>query len=361
MSGEPSGDRAAAGVIARLGPGRGRAFGLGGPASEAAGLEPCAPCERSAAMGLFDVGRRLGRVARSMVCVRRAIVQRRPRVALLVNYTEFNVQLLSLLRRVGARIVWYAAPQVWAWRAGRARTLAPRIDAMAVVLPFEEALWREHGVETRYVGHPVMEEERLSKGDARERLGLPTLGVPAVAVIPGSRPGEVRRLLPAMLEATAAYPERVVLLSTALDDRARAWARGASARHGARVYDAEGGVSRVIAAFDVALCASGTASLECALAGVPPVVAYRVDALAGLAARALLATKHVALPNVLLGRRAFPELLQRGATAPRMKDALAHVLAHRKDAVRACGDVRDVLGARHEPSRAVADMIARWL
>ncbi len=358
VAGEPSSDRAAAKVVARLGA---RAFGLVGSASEAAGVEPCARVERSAALGLLDVAARAGRIARAMAAVRRAISTRRPRVALLVNYTEFNARLLGLLRRRGVRVVWYAAPQIWAWRASRGEAIARGCDEMAVVLPFEEDLWKARGARARYVGHPSMESERASRDDARRELDLAP-GARAIAILPGSRPREVRRLLPAMLEAARGRDARV-LLTTALDDATRAWARARATQANVSVYDvaAEDGALRVLAAFDAALCASGTASLECAMAAVPPVIAYRVDALAAFVARRALRTPHVALPNVLLGRRAFPELLQDDARADRMKEALATLESQGATARDDCASVARILGAGHVPSRAVADMIQPWL
>ena len=380
VSGEPSGDRAAAKVIAHLGA---RAFGMAGEACEAAGLEPVVSADGRAAMGALDVARRMGRIAASMLALRRAIARRRPRVALLVSYTDYNARLLGVLRRHGVRVVWYAAPQVWAWRPGRARSLAPRIDAMAVVLPFEESLWQEAGVQTRFVGHPSMDGERLSRREARALLGFPpdddrspgidernaasrsSAGVggaqpPMIAVLPGSRPGEVRRLLPAMLEAARGHAARA-LLASGLDDATRAWARALCISQGVAVHEPAAGAGHVLAAFDAAVCASGTASLECSMAGVPPVVAYRVDPLAAVIARRMLRTRLVALHNVLLARRAFPELLQSEATAANMRRELDALLSHPEAPQNACREVQRILGSGHEPSRSVAAMIARWL
>jgi lipid-A-disaccharide synthase len=353
VAGEPSGDRAAAKVVARLGA---TSFGLVGPASVAAGAEASASV-RSAALGVLDVAARAASVAVAMRAVRRAVDRRRPAVALLVNYTEFNARLLGFLRRRGVRVVWYAAPQIWAWRPGRGRPIARGVDAMAVVLPFEEALWRAHGADATYVGHPAMEVEHLDRDRARAEIGC---GDGALALLPGSRPSEVRRLLPAMLEAAAGRDARV-LLTTALDSETRAWARAEARGVSIVDVDARAGAPRVLAAFENAICASGTASLECAIAGVPPVVAYRVDPLAAFVARRALRTPYVALPNVVLGRRAFPELLQEDARASFMRDALARLASERPRALADCNEVQRVLGHGHAPSRAVAEMVQRWL
>jgi lipid-A-disaccharide synthase len=354
VCGEPSSDRAAAKVVAHLP--NARAFGLVGPACEAAGVEPLVPPERSAALGVLDVALRAGRIARAMASVRRAIDERKPAAALLVNYTEFNARLLAPLRRAGVRVVWYAAPQIWAWRPRRGTAIARGCDAMAVILPFEEALWRERGANARYVGHPALEIARRDRDPLRAELGL--VGS-ALAILPGSRPAEVRRLLPAMIEAASGREARV-LLTRALDAKTRAWAAQRCIDMPIVETSAHEGAAAVLGAFDVALCASGTASLECALAGVPPVVAYRVDPVAAFVAKHALTTKHVGLPNVLLGRRAFPELLQDDARADRMRAELGAIERDAR-AREACEEVRALLGTHPAPSREVAEMLRPWL
>jgi lipid-A-disaccharide synthase len=242
------------------------------------------------------------------------------------------------------------------------------IDRMAVVLPFEEALWRAQGADAHYVGHPARETAGLGRVEARAALELTQLAA-AVALLPGSRPHEVRRLLGPML---AAY-ERVrhdrasvdgrVLLAPSLDEATRAWARDAAAamRVGVVHVDAREGAMRVLGAFDAALCASGTAALEAALARAVPVVAYRVGIATEIAARALLRSPFVALPNVLLGRAAFAELLQRDASVPRLAVALAGALDRRGELVAACDEIDAALGEHRTPSIEVARMLDPWL
>jgi lipid-A-disaccharide synthase len=253
-------------------------------------------------------------------------------------------------------VLWYAAPQIWAWRARRGVAIARACDAMAVILPFEESLWRERGAAARYVGHPALEITQRDRAELRAELGLEGT---ALAILPGSRPAEVRRLLPAMIEA-ASGRQAGVLLTRALDPETRAWARERCGDVSiVETSESEGAIA-VVGAFDVALCASGTASLECALAGVPPVIAYRVDPVAAFVAKRALTTKHVGLPNVLLDRRAFPELLQDEANAERMRAELDAIERDAR-AREACEEVRARLGTHHEPSREVAEMLRPWL
>ncbi|MBX3188266.1 MAG: lipid-A-disaccharide synthase [Labilithrix sp.] len=366
VAGEASGDRAGAAVLARM-PGV-RAFGMGGGALQGEGLELVADLRETTALGVAEVARRAYGVARAYTLLRAAVARRRPRAALLVNYTEFNARLAESLWASGTRVLWYGAPQVWAWRPGRAAPLRKHLDRMAVMLPFEEGLWRSVGVDAHYVGHPALEERRTDRVAARELLGM-TPRAPAIAILPGSRPHEVRRLLTPMLGAYETVRRELasidarVLLAPSLDDATRRWAADVAAFYQVDVVDvdARAGTAYAMPAFDAALCASGTASLECALARVVPIVCYRVGLATELGARALVTTPFVALPNVLLGRAAFPELLQRHATASRMTDALANVLEERDGYIEACDAVERALGPAASASRAVARMLEPWL
>jgi lipid-A-disaccharide synthase len=237
-----------------------------------------------------------------------------------------------------------------------------------VVLPFEEPLWQRAGVDAHYVGHPSLETTRLDHETARRVLGMTPLAA-AIAILPGSRPHEVRRLLPAMLEAyrrvcaDRASVDARVLVASSLDAATRRWlgARCAEQRVPTFDVDAYTGALTVLPAFDVALCASGTASLEAVLARAIPVVAYRVGLATELTARALVRTPHVALPNVLLGRRAFAELLQRDVRADRLAAAAADALDRRPALLEACDEVERTLGGAAAPSVAVARMLTPWL
>lgn len=371
VAGEASGDRAGAAVLAQLKDLDVRAFGMGGGALEREGVELVADLRDLTALGIAEVARRACNVGLAYARVRAAVARRRPAAALLVNYTEFNARLAEALWANGTRVLWYGAPQVWAWRRGRRIPLRRHLDRMAVMLPFEEEVWREVGVDAHYVGHPALEERRdptSGRVPARELLGM-TPFCAAVAILPGSRPHEVRRLLPAMLTGyesvrhDRASVDGRVLLAPSLDPKTHDWARALAADYGVDVVDIDprAGLAYSLPAFDAALCASGTASLECALSRAVPVVCYRVGWAAEIGARALMTTKHVALPNVLLGRAAFPELLQRDATATRIADALEDVLDRRDELVRASDEVVAALGGRAQASVEVARMLRPWL
>jgi lipid-A-disaccharide synthase len=185
VAGEASGDRAAAAVIARL-PGV-DSFGLGGPALASAGTTLVGDLRASTALGVGEAGMRAWGVLRAWGAVVRAAKRRKPRAALLVNYSEFNARLAPQLRDAGVRVLWYGAPQVWAWRGSRTMSLRRCVDRMAVVLPFECPIWRSAGVDAHYVGHPSLETVPLDRDTARRALGM-TPYAATVAVLPGSRP-----------------------------------------------------------------------------------------------------------------------------------------------------------------------------
>lgn len=369
VAGEASGDRIAA--MAARAIGADRCFGAGGPACAAAGVEIVASSSRMAAMGVADVAARLPALASGVArLLARALSARPPRAALLVNFTELNQRLGRWLRARGTRVLWCVAPQVWAWRAGRLHSLRGAFDRLAVILPFEEALWRDAGHDADYVGHPALDVPRMDRATARAALGIDP-GARAVAVLPGSRTGEITRLARPLCDAAASLVRRGdanaarVVLAPGLDPSARAIAESAARAADIAVADAdpEHGAATVLPAFDASLCASGTASLEAALAGAAPTVAYRMDPIAFALAKRLVRTPHVALPNVLLRRRAFPELLQDEATAPRIEAAARAILAAPRASSEAAAELRAALAP---PSGApfgerLAELLLPWL
>jgi lipid-A-disaccharide synthase len=334
----------------------------------------------STALGLSEVAERTANVALSYARILHVARRRKPRVALLVNYTEFNARIARALWREGTRILWYGAPQIWAWRKGRAVPMRRNLDRMAVMLPFEEPLWRDLGVDAHYVGHPALEElaaarstgeEATVRAKAREALGM-TPRAWAVAILPGSRPHEVERLLGPMLAGyesvrhDLASVDGRVLLAPSLDRKTLAWARALSNEMHVDTTDVDprAGLGPLLPAFDVALCASGTASLECVLARAVPIVLYRVGWATELGARALVTTPFVALPNILLGRAAFPELLQRQVDPMRIAEELGKIIEQRETLLGACDEVeRSLSGDGHAKSTSteIARMIEPWL
>lgn len=372
VAGEPSGDRTLATVMAALAArGPVEATGLGGDALASQGARLLAHVRDFAAMGLFEVVARAPAIATALARVLAHARRERPDVAVLASWSSANARLGRRLRALGVPVVWIAPPEIWAWGAGRLRGLSRCADRFVVTLPFEEPIWRSVGADARYLGHPTLELPRRSRADARRALGL-AADATALAILPGSRPGEVRRLLGPMLEAGArvlrearvAPIEARILAAPSLPvDTARALADAATRAGIARVeVAAERGAIEHLPAFDVALVASGTASLECAIADVPPVVAYAMHPLTLAIARRIVRTDRIALPNVVLARvgepPAFDEIVAARPDAASLADALARTLA---DALAraACARVRSELGRGLDGQPPFSERVAR--
>jgi len=333
VAGEPSGDRIAAGV-ARVLAARGiRCVGMGGAACALAGVRIIADIRASSAMGLTEVAARLPAVLLAHARLARVARDERPSAAVLINYSEYNERLGRYLRRLGIPVLRCGAPQVWAWRRGRLATIGCSLDRLAVILPFEEALFRDAGVDARYVGHPALDVRIRRRPEARALLGLRPDRA-AIALLPGSRAHEVRRLGPRLLQSLVELAkmgrsvQARLVVAPSLDPATASWLRdlARSSRVPAIEVAPELGASEWLCAFDASLVASGTATLESALAGAPPVIVYRMSALTAAIARRLVRTRCVGLPNILLGSKRYPELLQEQATPHGMARALAHVL-----------------------------------
>lgn len=338
VAGEASGDLLGAGLIRAL-----RAFepsiafaGVGGAAMRGEGFAPWFDAAELSVMGLVEVLSQLPRLLR----LRRALLQRlerwRPTVFVGIDAPDFNLGVERRLRRRGVRTVHYVSPSVWAWRRGRVRTIGRAAELVLCLFPMEPPLYAAHGVPARFVGHPLarrlpLEPDRLA---ARRAFGIDA-ETRVLAVLPGSRRGEVTRLLPPFLAAIAhlagTHPDLIVLLPLATP-AARAWVEPAVAASpvAARVRLLEGRSLEAMSAADAVLLASGTAALEAMLCKRPMVVAYRLHPLSHALVRGLrlLKTPWVSLPNILAGEALVPELLQSACTPKALAAALAGCFEH---------------------------------
>lgn len=320
MAGEASGDTLGAGLILalrQLAPDA-EFYGIAGPKMQAAGCEVWEPAESLAVMGLFEILRDLPRLFRLRARVRRAFFAARPDVFVGIDAPEFNLRLARDLRGAGIPTVQYVSPQVWAWRQHRVTTIHESVDLVLCLLPFEKRFYDSQGVGAEFVGHPLADAIPLV-GDrlgARVALGLPP-EAQVVALLPGSRRGEVTRLA-ADFAATArvlvSKRPALRLIAPMANDAARGIFSAALARlaPGITVALLDGLAHTALTAADVVLVASGTASLEAALCKRPMVVVYRLGALtAWLIGRLkLVKSKFFAQPNLLADRRVVGEYFQ---------------------------------------------------
>ncbi len=364
--GEASGDLYAGALtreLQRLAPGA-EVFGLGGERLAAAGGTLVGDFRRLSVTGLTEA---LEVLPHSYAMYRRLVAaarERRPDVLVAIDFPDFNFRLLAAIRRLGVPIVYYISPQLWAWRSGRMKTMKRLVDRVLVIFPFEEELYRREGVDVRFVGHPLV--GLTAPSGTREAflrgIGLDPLA-PTVALLPGSRPNEVHRILPILSRAAPLIAARVLgvqfvvagapgLTSDAFAPLALAAPTAPALVH-ARADD-------VLDAADVVLTASGTATVQTALHGKPMVIVYRVSPLSYRLGKRFVRVTTYGMVNLIAGRRIVPELIQDDFTPGAVADHAVRLLTD-ADASRqmrdALGEVTRRLGGAGASARAAAAIL----
>lgn len=330
-----------------------RFVGIGGPQMIAAGFDTWYPMERLSVMGFVEVLGRLFELLRLRGNLATRLAADKPDVFIGIDAPDFNLGLERRLRRAGVTAVHFVSPSVWAWRQGRVKKIRDAVDHMLTLLPFEAAFYEQAQVPVTFVGHPLadmmpLEDQQLP---ARAQLQL-SADAQVVALLPGSRGGEVARLLPDFLAAArllaASHPGLRFLLPAATADRRQQIDALLAREQGLpdiRVVD--GQARTVMAASDVVLLASGTATLEGLLSKRPMVAAYKFNAVTAFIVRRLLTSRFVTLPNMLAGEELVPELLQERCTPALLAAEVARFL----DDDKAAAAVRERFAAMHRQLR----------
>ena len=326
-AGEPSGDLHGAAVVRALRERLPHAAldAFGGPRMAEAGATVLFPMEGFAAFGIVEVIEKIPAHYLLLRRMERAFSRNGYDLVILIDYPGFHLHVAEAAHRAGIPVLYYIAPQLWAWRPQRAKRLAAACDRLAVILPFEEAFFRNVGVEADYVGHPLLDQGAPpTRAAARASLGI---GVEerVLAMFPGSRTGEIRRLWPAMREAALTLLDRgtatrVVVAAT--DQSARAVTYPGSDRF----MMVRGNAQGVLAAADAGIVKSGTSTLEAALTDTPMVVPYKVNAVTAFLFRRLVTVRWASLVNLIADREVVPEFLQEGLSATRLVEAVAPLL-----------------------------------
>lgn len=316
VAGEASGDLHASEVVRelkKLDPAL-TTFGIGGDFLAREGMRLLHHAREMAIIGLFNVLRNIRFFKRVMSDLMEAIERERPDAVMLVDYPGFNMRAAKRIKALGIPVVYYISPQIWAWHRGRVREIAKTVERMIVILPFEEDFYRDHAVPVTYVGHPLIEQViGVKRAAARE-------GVTRVALLPGSRKQEVRGLLPAMLDAVEVLRRErnlepyIVQAPTIVLAELEAIVDEKKANVPVLPHDRGEG----IAAADVALSSSGTATLECAILGTPVVVMYRLSRMTHWLGQRLVQVPHFSLVNIIAGKEVVPELLQHDVNGARI-------------------------------------------
>jgi lipid-A-disaccharide synthase len=329
--GEPSGDLYAGALTREL-----RALdpaitvgGLGGPRFAAAGGELIADFRGLAVTGLTEW---IGKLPQLLATRRRLVDSARtvrPDALVVIDFPDFNFRLARRIKQLGIPVVYYISPQIWAWRAGRLKTIREVADRVLVIFPFEEAIYREGGVPVTFVGHPMVElAQPVNREAFLSRLRL-SPACPTVAILPGSRPNEVNRILPVLVAAIGLIRTRVadvqfvIARAPGLPDRlfdalpkprSTEASRPGGYAAGAGIAVVEGETDAALSSADVALTASGTATVQSALHDTPMVIVYRVSALTYFLARRLVTVDTFGMVNIIAGEKIVPELIQDALT-----------------------------------------------
>jgi lipid-A-disaccharide synthase len=348
LTGEASGDRYGALLAAALRDVEPtiRITGIGGARMAAAGVDLLFDADRIAVTGVIEVAAAFRSILGAWRAARAHLLGERPDLVVLIDYPDFNLRFARVAHRSGIPVVYFVGPQVWAWRRYRVRQIARDVDQMLVILPFEEAFYRRHGVPAKFVGHPLVDLVRrtLTRDEAARAIGLDP-GRPVLGLLPGSRRNEVRSLLPCFLGAAAIVAGRIPGVQFVLPAAAGVAESEFTvplAASAVPVRRVAGEFERVVAACDVALVASGTATLETALLGVPLVIAYRVHRGTYALARALSSLDLVGLPNLILGRRAFAECIQRDCSPVPLAAAVAPLFGDTPERTAAVGALAEL-------------------
>ncbi len=359
VAGEASGDQHGAGLVRAM-QRRHPAllfYGIGGQALRDAGVRVLVDSAALAVVGLTEVFAKLPDLRRGIRRARHLLHTLRPDLLILIDFPDFNLYLAGVAKKLGIKVLYYISPQIWAWRKGRVNKIRQRVDHMAVILPFEAKFYRRHRVPVTFVGHPILDHG----AGAVAATGPAAEGDPVVGLLPGSRDGEIERHLPVMLEAAKLMQQHlpqlkfVVSLVPTAEDKWRRYVQDRQTHLNLEIHS--NGVKPVFQQSRFLIAASGTVTLEAALACVPMVIMYRVSPLSYWVGRLLIQVKHIGLANLIAGRELIPELIQDEASATRVAETALNMLQtpDRLENIRQqLVGIRDALGGAGASRRAAA-------
>ncbi len=326
-------------------------FGLGGRRMEALGFRPIVRSEDVAVMGITEVVRHMPRIYREYRRLRASVAAEKPDIAILIDFPDVNLSLARRLKRQGVPVIYFVSPQLWAWKKYRIRSVQRYVDRMLTIFPFEERFYHDHGVDAEFVGHPLAEREppAITRDEFARQAGLDPSRT-WIGLLPGSRGNEIRLNLPDMVRAGAMLgqnAEFLLPLASTLTGPQRDHIRALLAEllaaestppHIVLVEDARA----VLYHARASIVASGTATVEAALIGNPFIVVYRISPLSYAVAKRVVDVPHVAMVNLIAGKRIVPELIQGDFTAPEVVSLLRPLLDNEEARVRMQANLRRV-------------------
>ena len=336
-------------------------YGIGGQRMQDAGVVLMAHAADMAVVGLTEVIVKLNRLRKILNLMKAGLRTDQPDLLILIDYPDFNLMLGKAAKACGVKVFYYISPQVWAWRSGRITRIKEIVDKMAVILPFEEKLYREAKVDATYVGHPLLDtvKTRYTREEALRKFGLEE-GRTTVGLLPGSRDTEIARLLPVMMGAakilTGKRPglQFVLPLAETLDESAVDPILQSSP---ISVRIVRHDMLEAVQLADIVIAASGTATLETALLGKPMVIIYKVSPLSSWIGKIIIKVKHIGLANIIAGKTIVPELIQDDANPERIAAEVIGILndQDRMDGIKTeLNKIREILGQPGAADRAAA-------
>lgn len=363
ISGEASGDLHASNFVKELlhlDPDAEFAFTGGDELEKITGKQADIHIRQMAFMGFVDVLRNLSAIRKNFRIVKERILAFRPDLLVLVDYPGFNLRMAEWANTHGIKVDYYISPTVWAWKEGRIETIRKYVNRMFVILPFEEAFYKKHGLDAPYVGHPLCDAIEVKKQSFTERATFVTKhglsGKPIVAVLPGSRKQEVERMMEIMLHVLPDFPdyEFVVAASNSLDS---SFYKQLEAHKVKAVYNSTYDLMHHAKA---GIIKSGTSTLESALLDLPQVVCYRAGKLSFAIGKRLVKVKYISLPNLILNKALLKELIQEELTPENISRELA-LLLNDKDHIERLRDgyseLKQLLGGPGASRRLAENLI----
>jgi lipid-A-disaccharide synthase len=330
IAGEASGDLHGARVIEAM---RHRnseitVSGAGGTAMKRAGANLVVDAKELSVMGITAVLVKAPQIIKLMMRLKRFLAQTQPDLLMIIDFPDFNIHLAGYAKKLGIPVLYYISPTIWAWRSKRILKIKKRVDHMAVILPFEKPIYEKHNVPVTYVGHPLLDD--AAEHPIIHRTHLKTER-PTIALLPGSRVDEIRRLLPNMLNAAHILQNHipnaqfVISRAPSIEESLIRKMHDTITLQQSKI--AADPVGKIFNSSDLAIVASGTASLEAAIYGIPTIITYQVSPFSYWLGNKLVEVPHIGLANLIAGKRILPELVQNEATAENMADAAYELLS----------------------------------
>jgi lipid-A-disaccharide synthase len=361
VAGEVSGDLHGAHLVQaihRLDP-EVQFLGVGGEGLERAGMKLLYSSRALSVVGITEVLPKIRSILKAFKILKQSLDRERPDLVILIDFPDFNLRLAKAAHRRNIPVLYYISPQVWAWRSGRVKQISRWVKKMIVFFPFEVPIYREAGVDVEWVGHPLVDIARptLSRGEAFRRFGLDP-GRQTIALLPGSRAGEITRLLPILLDSAHRLQKEIKTVQFVIPlapGIPKAMITPFLEKIPVPFTLIEGQTYDVMNISELLITASGTATLEGAVVGTPMVIIYRVSMLSYWIGRALIHVDHIGLVNLVAGRRIVPELIQEEANPRRIAEEALQILkdpARSQEMRRAMAEVRQHLGQPGATERA---------